>query len=72
MPYYVYRIAPPLDLTHIDTKDNYKDARGLVRGLREGLQNGDEVQIRMVFARNQAEAEKLLSTPRDERVIGED
>ena len=72
MPYYVYKIAPPLDLTHIDTKDKYKGARGLVRGLREGLPNGDEAQIRMVFAKSQAEAEKLLSIPRDERVIGED
>jgi len=25
-----------------------------------------------VFAKHQSEAEKLLSTPRDERVIGED
>ena len=50
----------------------YQDARALVRSLREteAQETGD--QYRMVFAKHQAEAEKLLSTPRDERVIGED
>lgn len=72
MPYFVYRVSTPLRLTHMDTKERYQDARALVRTLREGQTRGADDQHRMVFAQTQAEAEKLLSTPRDERVIGED
>lgn len=72
MPYYVYRVADPLRLTHVDTKERYQDARALVRSLRQEQAPGADDQYRMVFAKHQAEAERLLSTPRDERVIGED
>ena len=72
MPYFVYKITPPLQLTHLETKDKYSDARTLVRGLRQDQPKGAEPEYRMIFANNQALAEKLLSRPRDERVIGED
>ena len=72
MPYFVYRVSNPLRLTHLDTKDRYQDARALVRSLRETQPQESDEQYRLVFAKNQAEAEKLLSIPRDERVIGED
>jgi len=72
MPYFVYRIAPPLSLTYIDTMESYRDARELVRRLRNDRADGDVNDCRMVFAKSQGEAERLLSTPRDERVIGED
>ena len=72
MPYFVYRVTPPLRLTHIDTVERYQDARALVRSLREGQPQSKDDFYRMVYANHQAEAEKLLSTPRDERVIGED
>ncbi len=72
MPYFVYRVSPTRQLTHIDTKERYQEARSLVRTLRESSAPGDDGDIRMMFARQQSEAEKLLATPRDERVIGED
>jgi hypothetical protein len=72
MPYFVYKVLSPSRLTHIETKDRYKDARALVRQLRQEQSSGKIHQYRMVFASNQGEAEKLLSRPRDERVIGED
>lgn len=72
MPYFVYKITPPLNLTHIETRDKYKDARTLVRGLRNDTSGEQDTHYRMVFANNRAEAETLLSRPRDERVIGED
>jgi hypothetical protein len=72
MPYFVYRITQPLRLTHIDTKESYQDARALVRSLREGHPQSPDDFYRMVHANHQAEAERLLSTPRDERVVGED
>ena len=71
MPYFVYQISPSRKLTYIDTKDRYQDARAIVRELRgKGPENDDD--YRLIFANQQGEAEKLLSTPRDERVIGED
>ena len=72
MPYFVYKITQPLTLTYLDTKDNYKEARALVRDLRQSGAPTADTEYRMVFAKAQGEAEKLLSTPRDERVIGED
>jgi hypothetical protein len=72
MPYFVYKISPPLQLDYVDTLARYQDARALVREHRQKGATESGVQYRMVFARQQAEAEKLLSTPRDERVIGED
>ncbi|MCU0833791.1 MAG: hypothetical protein MUC77_05035 [Chromatiaceae bacterium] len=72
MPYFVYKITPPLQLTYIDTRSKYPEARTIVRGLRQESGAGSGEEFRMVFAKDRAEAEKLLSTPRDERVIGED
>jgi hypothetical protein len=72
MPYYVYKITPSLQLTYIDTKDRYQEAKAIVRGLRAERTEDDDADYRLIFARQQGEAEKLLSTPRDERVIGED
>lgn len=70
MPYFVYKISPTRELTHLATLDKYQAARAEVRTRRLNPESGFE--YRLIFARQMAEAEKLLSTPRDERVIGED
>ncbi|TVQ87850.1 MAG: hypothetical protein EA400_10055 [Chromatiaceae bacterium] len=72
MPYFVYKVSPTLQLTYIDTKERYQDARTLVRGLRAERASDAVDDYRLIFARHQSEAERLLSTPRDDRVIGED
>ena len=72
MPYYVYKITPSLKLSHLDTKERYQDARVLVRSLRAEQTADDDADYRMIFAKHESEAERLLSTPRDDRVIGED
>lgn len=72
MPYFVYKITPNMLLTHIETQERYQDARATVRNLRAERAEGDDADYRMIFARHQAEAEKLLSRPKDNRVIGED
>lgn len=56
----------------IDSKNNFKDAKQLVRSWREQMRNEDDYTIRMIYANSPQEAEKLLSMPREERVIGED
>jgi hypothetical protein len=70
MPYFVYRISPARELQHIDTLTRYQDARARVRALRESSANGE--RYRLIFAPQIGEAERLLSTPREERPIGED
>lgn len=76
MPYFVYRITPTPNptpkLSHIETTERYQDARTIVRQHRAARAEGDDADFRMIFANHQSEAERLLSTPRDERVIGED
>lgn len=72
MPYYIYRIDSPLILTHLDTKGSYQEARTRVRDLRATQGHDDAALYRMIFAHHEAEAERLLSIPRDDRVIGED
>lgn len=72
MPYFVYKITPNLVLTHIETQERYQAARATVRKLRAERAEGEDVDYRMIFAKHQLEAEKLLSRPRDNRVIGED
>ena len=72
MPYFIYRITPPRKLHLLDNKDNFKDAKKLVRSWRAQIRDEDDHTIRMIFAKSAQEAEKLLSMPREERVIGED
>lgn len=70
MPYFVYKIKEPRSLEHLETFAKYREARSHVRDLREST--GEVDSYRMIFAKNEIEAEKLLLTPREERVIGED
>ena len=72
MPYFIYRIGEKRELEHLKTHTVYREARQFVRDLRAESGPGAVDSIRMIFAKNEIEAEKLLSTPRDERVIGED
>lgn len=71
MPYFVYNIQEnPKKLEHLQTFAKYREAKDFVREKR--AESGEIQSIRMIFARNDVEAEKLLKTPREERVIGED
>jgi hypothetical protein len=72
MPFYVYRIHGPRKVEHLDTREKYQEAKKIVRELRGEPGISDPSMIRMIFAKTTIEAEKLLTTPRDERVIGED
>lgn len=78
MPYFVYYVTQDPDnnrksLEHLETLDNFKAARNLARERRAQLKaEGSQRDCRLIFAKNQTEAEKLLSAPREERVVGED
>lgn len=78
MPYFVYYVTQHADsnrksLEHVDTFDSFKAARNLARERRAELKAGHSARdCRLIFAKNEVEAEKLLSAPREERVVGED
>lgn len=72
MPYFVYKISPPRRLEYLGTLDGYQAAREQVRARRQAEPRETGIEYRLIFARHQGEAEKLLSITRDERVIGED
>ncbi|HHK60780.1 MAG TPA: hypothetical protein ENJ73_03520 [Desulfobacterales bacterium] len=78
MPYFVFEINVHPEtgakrLTHLETYPKYRDAKNRVKAEREANPETDTRTVRLVFARNQAEAEKLLTTPREgQRIINED
>lgn len=72
MPYYIYRIAEPMRLEYLDQKASFRDAKERVVSLRKELSVNNTTIVRMIFANSTGEAERLLSIPKDGRVIGED
>lgn len=88
MPYFVYRIrsrqviGSVRDFERIDAFSNYREARTLARRMRremavddrkaEGLDDGQVITIRVVFAADEAQAEGLLSERRSPLPLGED
>lgn len=71
MPYFIYRITPENKLTSLGSKTNYRQAKEEVRQLRKNSDTtGDD--FRLMFASSEAEAEKLLLTPREKPVQGDD
>ncbi len=77
MPYFIYYVThnPATNtkkLEYIDTQDNFKAARILARERRTEMAEEPQTECRLIYAKTQIEAEKLLSAPREERVIGED
>ncbi len=77
MPYFIYYVTTnpsnnTKSLEFIDTREKYKEARTLAREKRSEMESSPTRECRMIFAKNEVEAEKLLSAPREERVIGED
>ena len=72
MPFLVYKIFSQKKLEHIETFAKFREARAHVRDLRGALTPESGYTVRMIFANDTIAAEKLLTAPRDERVIGEE
>ena len=72
MPYFVYQISEDKKLKCLERIDNYRDARNQVRQLRSKQMNDDTALIRLIHASNESEAERLLLTPREIPVEGDD
>jgi len=80
MPYYIYKIHPPLKtLELVGEHASFKDASNTVKALRTELTQAAEVAssagitIKMIFADNELAAEDLLSQVRPpEPMVGDD
>jgi hypothetical protein len=64
MPYFVYEISPERKLTYVETFDDYRSAKNLCRDKRKAGEVTGGHDLRMVFAKNQKEAEGLLKQKR--------
>ena len=72
MPYYIYRVDAKKQLTYLDQDTNYRKARDTARSLRGEQSENDATTIKLIFASNQNEAERLLQTTREAPIIGDD
>ena len=72
MPYFVYRIHGERTLERIASFDGYRDARARVRALRAEGSAGGPSTVRMIFAGDPSQAERLLQEKREPRPLGEE
>lgn len=72
MPYFVYKVFPPKRLELVQTAQQYRQARDLARSLRMSLQESDNYTLKVIFAQNPDEAERLLTEEREPRPVGEE
>ena len=72
MPYFIYRIDREKTLQYLGQSEKYRDAKAQVQALRKEQQVEQAITVRMIHASTQLEAERLLLTPREAPVEGDD
>lgn len=72
MPYFIYRVSPQRFLKYLKEYPEYREAREHARGLRAQKSNDDLDTIKIIFAKDQAEAEALLKAKRERRPSEDD
>jgi len=76
MPYYVYRITPGptgllKTLEKLDQYESFKEAKTHARNLRANMSSEDKVQIKVMFADNELDAEEKLMEKREAPILRE-
>jgi hypothetical protein len=76
MPYFIYRITTgeqksARNVTYLNEFEGFRDARKDVKQMRLDQAADDSGTYKVIFAKDQAEAEKLLLEYREEPVIKE-
>lgn len=75
MPYYVYKITQPTPIMkNLDMEEQfegYKDARNFARNLRADLPANSGIQVKVMFASSQLEAEEQLQEKREKPILME-
>ena len=72
MAYYIYKVHAPKRLEYVDEFDAYREAKLFTRAKRQKLTLDDAFTVRMIFAPNKEQAERLLTQVREARPMGEE
>jgi len=75
VPYYIYRIDafPVKQLQKLEQHPGFRDASARAKVLRTELGAGDRLQVKVIFAENELQAEDLLNQVREaEPMLGDD
>ncbi len=72
MPYFLYKIRPGKNFELIQRFDVYREARDQARQLRAGATAQDQYNVKVMFAKDPDEAERLMAEEREPRPLGED
>ncbi len=72
MAYYRYKDHAPKRLEYVNEFDAYREAKVFTRARRQKLTLDDAFTVRMIFAPNKEQAERLLTQVREARPMGED
>lgn len=72
MPYFIYHIHPNKRLEVTGSFSKYRDARDAARKKRSELSEQDDFVVKVIHAKHEEEAERLLKQEREPRPLGED
>ena len=72
MPYYVFKVFPNRTVDFIEQFDKYHDAKKYTRELRTQIEEDEIHTFRLVHAKHEREAERLLTIKREPRPLGEE
>lgn len=72
MPYFIYKIYPPKRLELVESFAKYREAKDTARKMRAALADASEYTVKMIHAKHENEAERLLLQERKPRPLGED
>ena len=76
MPYFIYKITSGStgaikNLEFIDKFDEFKQAKKFIREKREDFEMENRVNLKMIFAESEFEAEERLREPREAPILRE-
>ena len=72
MPYFLYKVLPQKKFELIQQYQAYKDARNEARKRRAEMSADDLYAVKVMFAKDPEQAERLMSEEREPRPLGED
>ncbi len=72
MPYFIYKVFPGRKLEAVTQFEQYREARDHARELRKQLKSEDNYSVKIIFAKNEVEAEMQLKEEREYRPLGDD
>ncbi len=72
MPYFLYKVFTGKKFELMERFDAYRDARDRAREHRKHLTPEESYNVKVMFAKDPDEAERLMSEEREPRPLGED